>query len=569
MFNARLKGWGFVKNVSRQDWLTMAILHDDRKRAGQAECRFLICGKIIRAKDLKRYIQQQKLSDVEFLLEARRSGDPASRHIRCITPQVDGLSLPDNSKEPDHLLEDGKGKTPRTVSDVKVADTLRTIAPEDNMEGLWQTIGWGTAQTSHAADTERSEMSVNEATGGTQVASVDNRFSTWPPLNPELGAMIARTYETFGSHACPEDNTTGASGRFSNDFPTPSYDIFIPYSNPAGRSNTSIGRTVHLLAQDETGLKILDLDDDDYVSAFEAAYMGACMYRSLGQHETFALCLEQATSVYRRMCAVRSPSLLTSACDMLVWLSLHAEGTLIESIIKLCNGVAIQEQMTGAICTLLEWMTAAAGRKIDGSHVDSSTLERVRLELKVAHGESHPHFIVASYLLSFQWIKEGQPEKAEIELLSLEEAARNTLGPSNPQVVNILGTLSRAQARQGNFGMALKTINRALSMAPLGWNHPHRLELYLRQGLIYWKLGQLQNMEDAYLIAVRGRVATLGRNHPSTQRACDSLVEVMGWNGTWDEGKKKLQRYLKDPQVAGKEHETWWRTMVEGSNRES
>jgi hypothetical protein len=216
---------------------------------------------------------------------------------------------------------------------------------------------------------------------------------------------------------------------------------------------------------------------------------------------------------------------------------------------------------------LLEWMTAAvAAGKLEACRIDSARLRQLWQGFNDALGEEHPHTIVALYCLSFHLMfadKDFAQAERYLEYLCVVSA--RVFGSFDVQTINTLATLSRAQHRQKKYLLALETIDRSLIAAPLGLNHPHRLELLLRKALIVWKLNRMDEMEELYWIVVKGRVATLGIHHKTTVAAHNSLVDVLHWNGTWEARKDDAHRLLVDPQVSVSDYESWWRRVVEAN----
>ncbi len=133
------------------------------------------------------------------------------------------------------------------------------------------------------------------------------------------------------------------------------------------------------------------------------------------------------------------------------------------------------------------------------------------------------------------------------------------------QTINILATLGRAQHRQKKYLRALETINRSLMAAPLGLNHPHRLELLVRKPLIVWKINCIYEMEELYWIVVKGRVAKLEIHHKTTTAAHNSLADMLYSNGTWESRKDDAHRLLADPQLSVSDYESRWRRLVEAN----
>ncbi|KAI1630420.1 hypothetical protein EDD37DRAFT_619529, partial [Exophiala viscosa] len=304
----------------------------------------------------------------------------------------------------------------------------------------------------------------------------------------------------------------------------------------------------------------------DVSFSYTSACMMACMLGAAGRNAMMKQHLRQATISFRQMCLAKSPFLLTAASMMLTWLLVHAEGKLPENIMRTSLLVARDALgMCDPITVLLEWMTAAAGgNKLQSCAIDSATLLQLWEGFRRTLGEDHGHAIVAMYCLSFQLMFADKDfAQAEQHLEHLWTVSASAFGSAHVQTINILATLSRAQSRQKKFLSALNTINMSLMAAPLGLNHPHRLELLVRKAVVLRKLERLDETEVLYWIVVKGRVATLGLHHKTTMAAHESLVDVLKENGTWEAKKGEAHKLLGDSQVSVLDHESWWRQVIE------
>ena len=311
----------------------------------------------------------------------------------------------------------------------------------------------------------------------------------------------------------------------------------------------------------------------DDLSIFMPACMLACMYEAARRNDIKALCLEQAKSAFRRLCIVGSPFVLTSAITMLTWMLVHVQSSFTDDVMWSAHCVA--SDVLGSddsISVLLRWMFLAAATKLAQSPIDSSELRRIRLALQKVYGDNHRHSIVATYCLAFHLMIIDRLDNANalIEAVGLlchiETIARSVLGASDLMTINIVSTLSRAYSRMEDFPTALAAINRSLQAEPLGANHPHRLEIIVRKAILCRKMGWLEQTEELYWVVLRGRIATLGQEHRSTNKAHHSLVVVLKERGQWDRMKDAVHRLVVDPQVAVTEYESWWRRVVEANN---
>lgn len=303
-------------------------------------------------------------------------------------------------------------------------------------------------------------------------------------------------------------------------------------------------------------------------SGFEKGYQAACMWEASGDSDIFATCLEQSKSFFQNMCISRSPMVLIATSEMLTWLWVHVKRPLAGSVMRASYQVAL-EVLTAddPVCVLLEWMTLAAATSLQDSHINAVKLYELWKALVNIYGEEHPHAIVALYCMCFQLIKvDNAFARAEGYLSKLRDICITALGASHLQTINVLATLSRAQSRQAKYDQALLTIDESLKEAPLGWYHPHRLELLNRKAVICWRLGRTDEALENYEELLRARVATLGADHHSTRRARKSLEDVLRRDGKWDAEEAGINALMIDPRVDVSEEESWWRRQTERRN---
>ena len=309
----------------------------------------------------------------------------------------------------------------------------------------------------------------------------------------------------------------------------------------------------------------------------------ACMSAAAGDPshdgDLVDLWMEQAVLKLRVMCAAQDPMFLVTMHMILVWLQVHDTESRTQSLIgKLSDAAAFQLGKTSPIAITLNYMTAAAGKKLPSSGLGLGQLCGVVDDFSMQLGPDHPHALVTLYYMCFHMMRVDQEfAEAEEKLRKLYGATSKILGTSSFLTVCVLATLSRAQSRQNKYHAALDTIDQCLKEAPLGLNHPHLLDLLCRKALIcghlkdklkateeterqYWDA----QMEELYWIVTRGRVATLGSHHKRTIEAHDTLIEILEDNGRYglEAVKAEALELLTKPQVAVSSYESWWRTLV-------
>lgn len=521
MYKDKLNKWKMGKNASRQDWLAFARLYEECRAAGISETFIQIYNKIRRIQDLKKYLKSHEEVEDAFFAEAMASQIPTPDHVRYCNSDGSDPMIPPSQQ--------------------------------------WKTFSEGEPSSVHA----QPDLT---AAGGSQAAESTSASLRPQPWDPSFG----QDFDLVDSQELASSATFAAMSDLSSFKCIPGGGFRELYQNAFGSEPQpldepqSTSMTGPFVQPQSPGLA--SSHHDPHFS-YVTACMLACMYGAACVKDSMNQCLRRASNSFRQMCVLKSPFTLTAASTMLTWLLVHAEGSLSERVMMTSFHVAAEALGSqDPACMLLEWMTAAAAEKLKACRIDSSKLRQIWQAFNQALGEEHGHTIIALYCLSFHLMFADKDfAQAERYLEDLCVVSERMFGLFHIQTINILATLSRAQYRQKRYLPALETIKRSLIAAPLGLNHPHRLELLLRKALIVWKLNRLEEMEELYWIVVKGRVATLGIHHKTTIAAHNSLVDVLHWNGTWESRKDDAHRLLVDPQVSVSDYESWWRRLVEAN----
>ena len=89
MYKSRLSSWGLMNNVSKQDWMRIALLLRDREVAGQTQPVYIQVRDRTRTKqDYERFLKYCGVSDAEFLEAATTSLGSAGCDGEEDTPSV-------------------------------------------------------------------------------------------------------------------------------------------------------------------------------------------------------------------------------------------------------------------------------------------------------------------------------------------------------------------------------------------------------------------------------------------------------------------------------------------------
>jgi len=526
MYKAKLSEWNMGKNATRQDWLAFAKLYQGGRAAGSPQVFVQIHNKVRRIEDLRRYLKSHKEEEQTFFIEAMDANVVIPEHINRCTA-------------------DGSGCMALSGAELDVGMSASTLPGPSTPASRPPPVADYEFDAAELVETH-----LTTATEGTWISPLTSTNSialTNQQVDPSLFTTFKELSELGSFHQLLEGDKCDLQDNMGNDL-------------SMGKEPLSGSSTVRMLES----LATPQLCDVSF--SYTLACMMACMLGAAGRNDMMKQHLRQATVSFRQMCLPKSSFLLIAASMMLTWLLVHAEGKLSENIMRTSLLVAQDALGIGdPVTVLLEWMTAAAGgNKLRSCAIDSAILLQLWEGFRRTLGEDHGHAIVAMYCLSFQLMFADKDfAQAEQHLAHLWTISASTFGSSHVQTINILATLSRAQSRQKKFLSALYTINMSLVAAPLGLNHPHRLELLVRKAVVLRKLERLDETEGLYWIVVKGRVATLGLHHKATMAAHESLVDVMKENGTWEAKKGEAHKLLGDSQVSVLDHESWWRQVIE------
>ncbi|KAJ9603729.1 hypothetical protein H2200_011915 [Cladophialophora chaetospira] len=573
-YKNHINRWRLGKNAMRQDWLAFARLHQQRQAVvGNSEIFVQIHHKIRRIQDLRRYLKNHEEQQEAFFDEAMSpsinvpsyihvcnadgsladlgSGDPALQTQIGATP--DGHSHGDISNPSSTDVGNGLHDVPRIMNlrhGSKVLDSPHATKLNLTMAGPQQkpSHNWDAMQLSPLVTTMETKRNAHMADATDQKAPLVlfDGLDDAGHLNQLSNLNSFRTLSA-GSDCDMRQNI----GEVLQD-------------RAEDGTSTNMGMAA---VPNHLNLPRIASDGRPAQHAYEAACMMAAMLGAAGRRHAMLECLEEVSRLFLKMCQFHSPFILTTASIMLTWLLVHAEGSLSERIMAASFAAATEAfGPNNPVSLLLEWMTAAAARdRSKACRIGSKELRNVWQGFHENLGEVHGHTIVALYCLCFQLILADKKFlEAEGYLQQLCGVSENVFGLSCVVTINILATLSRAQLRQGKHLLALRTIDRSLAAAPLGLNHPHRLELLLRKALILRKLNRWDETEKLYWLVVKGRIATLGWKHKDTTDAHTSLVWILKERtGNWEAQKDDVHRLLVDPQVSVDEYESAWRVFME------
>jgi tetratricopeptide (TPR) repeat protein len=584
MYKARLSAWEVGKNVSKKDRLWVVLLLRQRREAGKPTSIVYTRDRLRTVKDCLKYLKECETPELDILAAAAASGkEIVPPYIRCVTPEGSTSEALDHAVDlPQAPSNDSETKVefPHPISSSHSSKNGRHHGKPSsfvNVESHKATMQLP-SQPNGAAATYHIDLSSEsfETLSSSQDAPSVPQGEACDRLQHDVRTMVEQI-------ASPQKVQSFAANL--GDLPSWSLLSRCPGSGFLEEKCSKCGHEISKHAPIPQGFlstKATELPheyqsllsaDEDYYSAFTAACMSACMYGVKGDYDIMSLCMQSASSVYEQMLRRDDPLALVGVNMALTWLHAHEQGPMAGSVIR--SALRVADAVLGpasAITITLEWMTAVAFRKQKDCPIKTPMLKNVYRRLKESHGATHQHTIVAIYNLGYNLIQDREYKEAEDCLRYLVDISSHnpSLGPASLQTVSALNTLSRAQAWQGNYEMALETLQKGLRHTPLGPNHPFRLASIKRHAYLLKKLGRIPEEEPLRWTVLEGRIATLGPQHVNTQKAREELIDLLKELGRWEVMEREVEKLFetmktRTPHMA-EDEDRWRRVVVEGSS---
>ena len=580
MYKARLSEWDVGKNVSKQDWCWVALLLRERNEAGKKVSVVEIRKRIRTSKDCLKFIMKYDTAELETLATDARSGEQTvPPYIRCFTPDSSTSEASDRSLEVPQGLSNS--------SSTKIGSANVTVSPGSS----GRSRSHGKSSSFDILGTDTATMQLPSQPNGAPAIYRPNVSSE----TVETGSSLQDIHIASQGDACDRVQQevrvmveqTASPGRLAlfaeglGDQRAWSLLSHCPCSGFLKETCTKCGTEISQhdpLPQDFLSAEAGELPNNyepllgaesGYYHAFTAACMGACMYGAREDFDIMHKCMGRAEGLYKEMLVKEDALALMSVNMALIWLHAHDQGSLAGSVVRLAYRVAVEVLgATHDISITLEWMTEVAFRRHKTCKVKTSDLKNVVRRFQESYGPRHQHTIIAIYNLGFSFILDKKFEEAEQHLQHLVPIASQTLGPQSLQTVSALNTLSRAQAGQGNYGMAIMTLKEGLKHAPLGANHPFRLASIKRLAYLLKKIGRIAEEEPLRRQVLEGRIATLGPEHVNTQKAREELLDLLQELGRGEVMEREVESIFERartlPPPMAKYEDQWRCVVVEG-----
>ena len=574
MYKSRLSKWGFHKNVSRRDWKIAALMRHERQQKGKETASFKIHNRTKTVLELQRHIKECRVTEKEYIANARADGVTNSASIRCISPaQGDGdgklnvsADSSDQPSTPSGPIGSVTEWTPTSSKDSQQSQLHeRRHIPFDGVsnERPWPhqidnnpsavallantmpNISYRPSQTSGAGDEPKQMYDFNNIVQCDQVQQ-------------DLGIMIAETYcPNAFTQAFPEMQDIDSWELVANPDMSAEPKLCLKCQNPS-RNHSPLPRNWFLQPSTElpqmlsfqiTSTDVNEPQGSNEASKFEIFCFAACIYGGQEQYDMMSKSLQQADQVFEDMLLANNDMALLSVLLTLTILHAHNRGSMATSIIRSAYHVSARIHGDNNPLTLcIQWLTAAAGQKLSSCPIKSATLAAIHMHMEQTFGTAHQHTIVALYCLAFELNLEKRYAEAEEQFTRLCEICVTTLGERSLQTVSSLNGLGKSQRRQGKLTQAIDTLEKSLSKHPLGPNHPFRLDSMKELAKVYKEIGRKDLMENMYWDILKGRIKMLGKSHSFTEEAKIDLVRLLRELGKWDEEgvmEEKIQKLFE------------------------
>jgi tetratricopeptide (TPR) repeat protein len=574
MYKSRLKSWGFNKNVSEKDWQAAAVMRLKRQEEHKQTVAFKIRGRTKTERELDQHIARSHVSNEAFVAKALADGVTASASIRCMSPGDEESGKPrptsgSSAGQPSSSSSYAIGAAPKWTpssgstgsqpqrqyaqSQVGYVENPPMDHPECTSSSLVPVLAAAMPNLMQEPPSERYE----DGTGGG--IEHDDHPRECDYMQQELGMITAITYRPDAVRAAfPE--VKDSDGWELVAIPEANSEPRIcPKCQQPCRGHSPLPRSVLQSFPSEFGQLLryqplppeeTPLPGSDKASKYQALCYASCIYGSQEKFDLLARALREGDDTFKKMILENNPMALLSVLLALTVLHAHNRGTMAESIIRSAHNVLLEilDEFNPMSMTV-EYLTAAAGQKLSKCRITSFRLREAKGAIEKAFGQEHPHFIVVTYCLAFQLIRDKEFGEAEAILIRLVDTCQRNLGKSNLQTVSTLNALGRVQKHQKRYDEAIETLERALKLEPLGPNHVYQLDSFKELAKLYKIQGRQDLMEPIYWRVLAGRIQTLGRTHSFTEAAKLDLMRCLMDRGRWDdEGmmEEKVQKLFNE-----------------------
>jgi hypothetical protein len=568
MYKSRLSKWSFNKNASQRDWQIAAVMKEERQKRGKETVGFKIHNRTKSVLELKRHIKECRVTEKDFIATAfaDTNGVTNSASVRCISPPPDRelKTSADSSDQPSTSSGPIGAGFQRTPTSSKGSGKSQTQQPPLHSSGL-EERSWSN-RSKQIADRvplvaatmpnlsfgNLYESQPNDASNGSHGA---RNVAQCDHVQQELGIMLTETYHPDGfTTAFPETKDLDSWELISK--PDPSAEPKLcPKCQSPNKDHSPLPQEwllnpsfdlPQMLSYQITSTSGDNLPGSNEASKFQACCFAACIYGGQEQFDLLAKSLQQADHIFESMLLENNDMALLSVLLTLTILHAHDRGTMATSIIRSAYHVSYNiygERNPITLC--IEWLTAAAGKRLPQCPIKSEMLRMIHKNLEQTFGKAHQHTIVALYCLSFQLILEKSYPEAEAHFTSLCGICVETLGECSLQTVSSLNGLGKSQRRQGKLNDAIVTLERSLKKHPLGPNHPFRLDSMKELAKVYKEVGRTDLVERTYWYVLKGRIKMLGKTHSFTEEAKIDLERLLRDLGKWDEEGVMEERVQK------------------------
>jgi hypothetical protein len=564
MFKARLRLWGFVKNVSSNDWHALAKLYKTRKDSGKQATEFLVHGRRRTIGDLQKHIRFQNLSEDDFLAAADSIKIPP--HVRCYTPDPGGTpsssshspQQSSSTKSTSNSLHFTPISSHTTLSHPSTSSMEERPLQQDESLPNGLSIGFmryptteeGALQQDLANDEDFVLIS-NPSESASEILSFSSSCDQVQHDVRTMALQVVKPVALMSRYGAEDIRSwVLVSLTETTDGPQEPVDLCSKCHQPISKHSLSLEalkpptqQPRSLLSHTPQDAMILPATTEGHGEAWRwmAFCFGACICMSQGDLELSTKALSGAAAEFKELLSKNDCLTLMSLNLMLIILHMHDQGTIAESVVL--NALEVAEHVLSAgdpVRITIEWMVTVAGRALPKSGHNGEVLVKlgqIHQTFDTDLGATSPTTIASLYNFTWMLCYEGRWEEAEKNLHALYESSSTSLGTKHMQSVTALTTLSRVHSRQGNHTAAIRTMEQAIcdSKYTLGRCHPYRLECKRRLALIWHELGKKEAMEDLYWDVFKGRIKMLGARHPYTEGAKTDLEKLLKELGKWEE----------------------------------
>ena len=571
MYKSRIQTWRYDKKFKEAEWRQIISLWKKRRDEQGKDTIFKVRGRTINSAKIRKFLKRKKLDEATFLNQRSDEENPLSNIVCTTPPGSPGAFMHDSGSDASDGDEE-MGSVPEvsrhnSVSWASAVDVDTRHAPSNFSSGIYRTNSVPSLSSSHMPTTPNYDSpGLVPAFTGQEIPSgfagpPSESSGSSKQLVYGVDGMAMRSLSPDSVKLEPHDETV-LSALLHNAHPPlletqPSQlNLTAPSGPPSPTRSLSVkldDADIIFIRPDSrpSACQNIFLDNESRQASMWLAHLfRAVIFKKQNRQDLVARCETDAAKIFTYMVDMHNRFLLPGLGVLSGILTAQNQWLMVAHfLVKCCEITEARRGAEDPFTIAFEHMYGhcARGLELPQKHVSQERLRNALRSFQLAWGKDHPNTIVLRYHLAWDTVNSGNPAQAEKDLRELLPLARQVMGPENYVTTGIMRSISRACRDQGKLEDAISFMSDALERqkAPLGIDHPERMEGFRRLGTYYREIGDLEKAEECFNTALVGQVKLLGANNSLTIGTLNLLEVVLKERGLHQKNDK-LQDWIDD-----------------------